>query len=161
MKAGLLYVGLFDGYSERRRSFSQDQKLEMLERQNYRCAYCFKSINIKNSHADHIYPFSAGGDTSVGNGQMVCNRCHRIKTANQQPLYYPNPKSFYGAKKSAKNPSHDSLDELFGLGSNSFRKSKSVSNNFCFGLDDMLGFGSSSSHKRRKSSVFDELFGLG
>lgn len=150
---------LGNNFFGRNRSFSEIQKQEMLERQGYQCAKCSKQINMRNSHADHIYPFSAGGDTSVGNGQMLCKSCHREKTANQQSLYYPNPKSYYGARqKNTKKFHYGSFDNMLGLDNDLAKKSKS--SGFGSGLDDMLGFRSNSSGRRKRTSGFDSMFGF-
>lgn len=70
------------------RSFNDRQKREMYERQNGLCARphltghdAQRIFALADMEADHIDPWSAGGKTEVGNGQMLCRQCNRRKSA--------------------------------------------------------------------------------
>ena len=66
------------------RYFTQELKLQKLEKQNGKCAICKESIDIQNDtyEGDHIKPWSLGGDTVMDNLQVLHTRCHQIKTIN-------------------------------------------------------------------------------
>ncbi|MNP49337.1 HNH endonuclease [compost metagenome] len=53
-------------------------KKEVFERDGYRCRYCGSH---KDLTADHVYPESRGGDTSVGNLVTACSECNSKKGA--------------------------------------------------------------------------------
>lgn len=72
------------------RQFDSDQRLEIYERQDGQCANGAKCKTVGNDDgqqvfeigqmdADHIVPWSKGGKTDVGNGQMLCITCNRSK----------------------------------------------------------------------------------
>lgn len=72
------------------RAFDEEQRLEMYERQQGRCANgtkCKHPGNEDGQHvfpigemdADHVVPWSKGGKTHVDNGQMLCISCNRRK----------------------------------------------------------------------------------
>lgn len=62
------------------RSFTQQQKREIYERQDGICPSCAKQFSIKEMEADHIDPWSKGGRTISANGQMLCVSCNRRKS---------------------------------------------------------------------------------
>ena len=53
---------------------------ELGEGQEWRCVYCFRDIS-KRSSIDHIVPLDQGGDSAMGNLQLVCLRCNQSKGA--------------------------------------------------------------------------------
>lgn len=49
---------------------------EILERDEHRCVYCGKLLDLDTMEADHIIPRSHGRNDSPENLQTVCADCH-------------------------------------------------------------------------------------
>lgn len=90
-KAGI-YPFVLDGNPKHLnlRSFTTNQKRELYERQDGKCAngvHCRtvgnedgqKQFYLNEMEADHITPWSKGGKTVLENGQMLCRPCNRQK----------------------------------------------------------------------------------
>lgn len=52
---------------------------ELIEKQEYLCVYCQKSLRIEK-HLDHIHPVSKGGLHTIKNVQYLCPHCNLVKT---------------------------------------------------------------------------------
>lgn len=64
------------------RTFS-DQDKQNLWHDNYICSYCGQKIlSIDDAEADHILPFSQGGETEIRNAQLLHRYCNREKYNN-------------------------------------------------------------------------------
>jgi 5-methylcytosine-specific restriction endonuclease McrA len=61
------------------RSFTDNQKREVYEKQTGICTHCEKHFEIDVMEADHITPWSKGGKTISENCQMLCLYCNRTK----------------------------------------------------------------------------------
>ena len=64
------------------RSFSEDVKLMVWERQHHMCAICGKEFDMEFMEGDHITPWRDGGRTVVENCQMLCKECNRRKSSH-------------------------------------------------------------------------------
>lgn len=68
------------------RSISLSVRLQVLNRDKFRCIFCGKSpatdLGTK-LHIDHIYPFSKGGKATVDNLQTLCQECNLGKSDNE------------------------------------------------------------------------------
>jgi len=64
------------------RVFTQRQRTELLIRSGGKCQSCGDAVNIDTFEADHIIPYSKGGETVVENGQCLCRNCNRTKSNN-------------------------------------------------------------------------------
>ncbi|MDR1451705.1 MAG: DUF262 domain-containing protein [Helicobacteraceae bacterium] len=64
------------------RTFSDKQKQETYARQEGVCTICKKRFEIGEMEADHITPWSQGGETTIENCQMLCKEDNRRKSAN-------------------------------------------------------------------------------
>ena len=62
------------------RAFTEQQKIEMYERQNRKCKIRNLEYDIEDMHADHIIPWSEGGKTNIDNGQMIHKDENRRKS---------------------------------------------------------------------------------
>jgi len=62
------------------RSFSDKNKREAFESQNGVCPICRQTFTIGEMEADHITPWSQGGNTTSGNCQMLCKEDNRRKS---------------------------------------------------------------------------------
>lgn len=65
------------------RFFNDSQKKELLKKANGVCVGCGASLPETTYHADHITPWSKGGETDVENGQILCVDCN-LKKSNKQ-----------------------------------------------------------------------------
>ena len=61
---------------ENTRYIPKEIKEKVWERDNGRCAKCGRIIDLE---FDHIIPFSKGGANSIGNLQILCSRCNKMK----------------------------------------------------------------------------------
>lgn len=62
------------------RTFPEDIKLAVYERQGHRCEHCGKTFDYEFMEADHIMPWAKGGRTVLENCQMLCAECNRRKS---------------------------------------------------------------------------------
>lgn len=63
------------------RTFSENQKREVFEKQQGICPVCNGKFEIGDMEADHIVPWSDGGKTTSDNCQMLCKMDNRRKGA--------------------------------------------------------------------------------
>lgn len=62
------------------RTFDEHIRRSVYERQKCKCAKCQKECKIEEMDADHIKPWSKGGQTTAENCQMLCRECNRRKS---------------------------------------------------------------------------------
>lgn len=62
------------------RTFSQRQKRTAYEQQNGICVKCEEKFDIGQMEADHIIPWSKGGQTIQENCQVLCKKCNATKS---------------------------------------------------------------------------------
>lgn len=63
------------------RTFDDNTKREVYERQQGICPICNKHFEIEQMEGDHITPWREGGRTVAENCQMLCRECNRRKGA--------------------------------------------------------------------------------
>lgn len=63
------------------RSFPEDIKFAVWERQSHICPICGKEFDFEFMEGDHITPWREGGRTVTENCQMLCRECNRRKGA--------------------------------------------------------------------------------
>lgn len=64
----------------RGQEFSHRVRRQLMERANGRCRLCGATRHLQY---DHIIPCHTGGSGGVSNGQVLCERCHAVKTASE------------------------------------------------------------------------------
>src|SRR5579859_2824043 len=67
-----------------RRNFNQSQKIALFLAAEGKCTVCGKPLE-SGWHADHVQPWSRGGETDVINGQALCPTCN-LKKGNKEML---------------------------------------------------------------------------
>lgn len=65
--------------SEYRKNIPIELRERLLIKQDYKCPFCGKCIDI-SSHVDHIVPFKYVGDELDDNLQMLCGTCNAKKS---------------------------------------------------------------------------------
>jgi 5-methylcytosine-specific restriction endonuclease McrA len=63
-----------------RRYFRESEKNDTLSRQDNKCLYCSKELNITSKEFDHLIPWTYGGNTCAINCIALCPKCHSRKT---------------------------------------------------------------------------------
>ena len=63
------------------RKFSQRSRKILRILAGNQCEICAKPLS-NSFHADHVYPFSRGGKTTLMNGQALCESCNIKKGAS-------------------------------------------------------------------------------
>lgn len=64
----------------RLRTFSERTKRLVYTQQGGRCVQCGKVFKIDEMDADHIIPWSKGGETIQSNCQLLCRHCNQMKS---------------------------------------------------------------------------------
>lgn len=64
---------------DKRRRFTPSQRAACAERDGYACAYC--GCDAPKGHADHVIPWSRGGQTVLENALWACAKCNTSKGA--------------------------------------------------------------------------------
>ena len=78
--ADLILGGLSPSEKTRRRKFNTAEKIAAYVLAGGRCQIC-DAVLDKNWECDHVVPYSAGGDTVIGNSRALCRACNRKKGA--------------------------------------------------------------------------------
>lgn len=63
------------------RQFGPSQRMAMFLRSGGKCQKCGIAIELSTFHADHIVPWSKGGQTTLSNAQALCRSCNLAKSA--------------------------------------------------------------------------------
>lgn len=63
-------------YKDTNRLFNEEQKIRIYFKQRGLCPICGKSLNFNRAQCHHRKEFSKGGQTKIGNAQMVHPSCH-------------------------------------------------------------------------------------
>jgi len=74
-----------------RREFSANQKMDIMERDDFRCTACGERDEYLQ--VDHIMPCACGGEADVWNGQVLCSTCNGKKAANWSHTRWPKKRN--------------------------------------------------------------------
>jgi 5-methylcytosine-specific restriction endonuclease McrA len=64
-----------------RLEFSRKVRRAIIERANGRCEACKAAMKRGEGEVDHIRPDALGGAPTAANGRLICEVCHKSKTA--------------------------------------------------------------------------------
>lgn len=142
--------------SDIRHTFSWDEKYELLNKTDYRCAHCGKKIGMINGcTVDHYIPLSKGGTNDKKNLVPLCVDCNRVKADSiYPPDWYDYLKDEY-------------MDEIVGILGDFAEKTGFVGRNY-FLLFDLMSTSTINSngamedvyYKRANYSDLDEIYRL-
>lgn len=82
------------------RQVNSQTREQVFERDNYTCRYCGSKEGP--FHADHVYPYSKGGETSIDNLVTACQKCNAKKQAKIG--LWPKPIGYFEKPKVDKSP---------------------------------------------------------
>jgi hypothetical protein len=71
----------------------------VFERDGYTCRYCGRKDGPL--HADHVYPYTKGGETSIDNMVTACEKCNTSK--GSKVGIWPKPIGYFDAQPSKPN----------------------------------------------------------
>ena len=60
-------------------------RMEILERDKYKCRYCLAAVTNQTANIDHVIPWRNGGPTRKSNLVTACSDCNR-KKLNREPI---------------------------------------------------------------------------
>lgn len=64
-----------------RKEFSRKTRQAIIQRANGRCEVCKAVLKTGEGEVDHILADALGGEPTIANGRLLCNVCHKTKTA--------------------------------------------------------------------------------
>ena len=67
--------------TKRSRYISSSVRVDVLNRDKYKCVFCGRNSKQIQLEVDHIIPFSKGGSNDISNLQTLCIDCNRGKGA--------------------------------------------------------------------------------
>jgi 5-methylcytosine-specific restriction endonuclease McrA len=81
MHENQIYRAKASAYDEKQRQEANLIKQKIKKQINLfpNCPYCGKALDINDAHADHIYPISKGGLSTVKNMVFICSHCNLSK----------------------------------------------------------------------------------
>ena len=77
---------------DKRRTFNQTQKKEILHWQDMKCAKCKSKLDPRDIEFDHKKPWASGGKTVAFNGRALCGSCHNKVTHETRLKNVDKPK---------------------------------------------------------------------
>ena len=65
--------------SEQRRRLTKEERLEVLKKTDFRCAYCGMELGFDSFQVDHVVPLRSGGKDEISNMLPACRSCNHYK----------------------------------------------------------------------------------
>ena len=65
-----------------RLEFSRATRRAIIARANGHCEACRAVLKVGEGEVDHVLPDALGGKPEAANGRLICNVCHKAKTAD-------------------------------------------------------------------------------
>jgi 5-methylcytosine-specific restriction endonuclease McrA len=69
------------------RDLTEDEWMEIIDRQGNQCAGCGISFTITKPTLDHVFPLVKGGGATKSNVQALCRKCNSSKGAKTDWIY--------------------------------------------------------------------------
>ena len=66
--------------SEQRRRLTKEERLEVLKKTDFRCAYCGMELGFDSFQVDHVVPLRSGGKDEISNMLPACRSCNHYKS---------------------------------------------------------------------------------
>lgn len=67
---------------EQRRRLTKEERLEVLKKTDFRCAYCGMELGFDSFQVDHVVPLRSGGKDETSNMLPACRSCNHYKRGN-------------------------------------------------------------------------------
>ncbi len=67
---------------EKRKRLSEQERLAVLQKTNWRCAYCGIELGFDGFQVDHVVPLRMGGKDEMDNMLPTCRSCNHYKRGN-------------------------------------------------------------------------------
>ena len=71
-----------------RHLFTNDERYNLFDASNKKCAICEEQIKMKHFEIDHIKPLISGDTNDINNLQLLCKACHKEKSMREKKMVH-------------------------------------------------------------------------
>jgi 5-methylcytosine-specific restriction endonuclease McrA len=71
-----------------RHIFTPEERQQMFNDANGVCEECSKKMTLKEMNIDHIIPLCVGGSNEPENLQVLCKKCHFVKSKDERDNHH-------------------------------------------------------------------------